>query len=138
MENTFRSFLDSYLESWRSSSLDEMKEAISKEYKAREVSDGFINDFGYEESIKGWEQGFNFAKDNNAQWELKEVAIIPLKEIENMAIISAYLVYNGKRMENSNLFMQTFRLDEQDNWKLIRSYIEAGLPQAKLNSYQFN
>ena len=138
MENTFRAFLDNYLESWRSSSLDEMKEAISKEYKAREVLDGYIHDFGYEESIKGWEQGFKFAKENNAQWDLKDVAIMPLKENENMVIISASLVCNGKRMETSNLFMQTFRLDEHDNWLLIRSYIEAGIPMSKLNSYQFN
>ena len=59
-ENSFRYFLDSYLDIWRNSSLADMKRIISKDYKAREISAGEVVDFGYEQSIAGWEQGFNF------------------------------------------------------------------------------
>ncbi|WP_245604645.1 hypothetical protein [Paucisalibacillus globulus] len=52
--NSFRNFLDSYLDVWRNSSLIDLKNIISKDYKAREISDGEIVDFGYEESITGW------------------------------------------------------------------------------------
>ena len=134
MESTFRHFFDNYIEIWRSSSLVEFKKLMSTEYKAREVSDGKIVDFGYEESILGWEQGFNFVIENNAEWELKEVTIIPLNDKENMAIISAALIINGKRLESSNLFMQTFKLVEENNWMLVRSYIEAGIPLSKMGN----
>lgn len=34
----------------------------SEDYKASEITGGKIIDFGYAESIEGWEQGFNFVK----------------------------------------------------------------------------
>ena len=138
MESTFRYFFDNYIENWRRSSLVEFKKVISKDYKAREVSDGSIVDFGYEESIVGWEQGFKFVKENNAEWDLKEVTIIPLNATENMAIISATLISNGKKSESTNLFMQTFKLVENNDWMLVRSYIEARSPLSKMSSPQFN
>lgn len=45
--NSFRKFLDSYLKVWRNSSLTDMKNIISKDYQAREITGGEIVDFGY-------------------------------------------------------------------------------------------
>jgi len=116
----------------------ELKDLISKDYKAREVTDGRIMDFGYEESLKGWEQGFNFVKENGASWEITEIAEMPLRDGETMMIISAAIILNDKRMETSNLFMQTFKMDDNNDWKLVRSYIETSIPMAKMDSMQFN
>lgn len=72
MEESFNRFLDQYLEAWITSSLAELKSMISQKYQAREITEGKIADFGYDESIRGWEQGFNFVKGNNAKWGLKK------------------------------------------------------------------
>jgi len=127
MDNSFSLFLDFYLEVWRTSSFSNLEKIIAQEYKAREITAGKIVDFGYEESMEGWEQGFHFAKVNNAQWKLKVVSILPLREHETMAIISATLAIDGKTLDTANLFFQTFKKFNDNNWKLVRSYIEAGV-----------
>lgn len=126
MEDSFNIFLEKYLNVWRNSSLPELKSVISHEYQAREIADGKISDFGYNESIRGWEQGFNFVRGNKASWELEVINRIKIREHEVMAVILARLVVEGKSMETCNLFFQTFTYDF--GWKLIRSYIEAGIP----------
>ncbi|MFG6117810.1 flavoprotein [Thalassobacillus sp. B23F22_16] len=139
MENSsFSKFLDSYLDVWKSSSLTDMKDIISKEYRAREISNNEIVDFGYEEAIAGWEQGFNFARLEGNEWDLNEVSIIPLREDEVMAILSATLIIDGNQLENVSLFFQTFKRNEANEWKLIRSYIEAGVPNVNIKEIQFN
>jgi hypothetical protein len=138
MDHSFRKFLDTYLGVWRSSSLTELRELISKDYKGREIRDGKIVDFGFEESVLGWEQGFNYVKENNAQWKLNEISIIPLRVDETMVIISATMVIKGNSLETSNLFLQTFKKVSSDGWKLIRSYIEAGIPNDNKSRMQFN
>lgn len=110
-----------------------LKDIISKDYEAREIAGGEIVDFGYEESIKGWAQGFNFAKESNAQWNLKEISILPLRVDEVMVILSATLYIQGNSLENVNLFFQTFKKNSMNDWKLVRSYIEAGIPSANIS-----
>ncbi|SIT89584.1 flavoprotein [Edaphobacillus lindanitolerans] len=136
--NSFRKFLESYLEAWSNSSLTDMKKMISKDYSAREISSGEIADFGYEESIAGWEQGFNVAREKENKWDLNEVSIVPLRENEVMAILSATLVTGGQNLENVSLFFQTFQRQEDEGWTLIRSYIETGVPGENINKIQFN
>lgn len=139
MENSsFRTFLNSYLDVWRNSSLTDLKDIISKDYEAREVSKGEIVDFGYEEAITGWEQGFNFVKQENNQWDLNEISVIPLRQNEVLVILSATIIIDGKSLENVSLFFQTFMKNENGAWKLIRSYIEAGVPSANVGKIQFN
>ncbi|MED4205716.1 flavoprotein [Neobacillus mesonae] len=133
MEADFRQFLDQFLEIWRNSSLPGMEKIISEDYQAREIADGKIIDFGYNESISGWKQGFNFVLENRAQWDLRELAILPINKHETMAIIFASLIINGKKTETGNLFFETFKTEDQKTWKLVRSYIEAGVTSALLD-----
>jgi hypothetical protein len=126
LETSFNKFHEHYLEIWKTSSFAELKEIISQEYQAREIAGGKVSDFGFEESIRGWEQGFKFVIENNAKWDLKELSRITLREHEVMSILSAQLVIDGKTLETGNLFFQTFSYDF--GWKLVRSYIEAGIP----------
>ena len=79
MDKSFSIFLNTYLDAWRNSSLVDLKELISKAYEAREITGGNIDDFGYDESLNGWEQGFNFAKESNAQWNIRVISILPLR-----------------------------------------------------------
>lgn len=54
-----------------------------------------------------------------------------------MAILSATLVIDGKKLDNVSLFFQTFKKQEKNDWKLIRSYIETGVPNENINKIQF-
>ena len=135
MDKSFSIFLNTYLDAWRNSSLVDLKELISPCYEAREITGGNIDDFGYDESLNGWEQGFNFAKENNAQWNIRVVSILPLRKDETMAILSATMVIQGESLKTANLFFQTFKKYNQGDWKLVRSYIEAGI---SLNDVFFN
>ena len=114
-----------------------MKHIISKDYQAREVTGGKIVDFGYEESIQGWDQGFQFVKENNAEWVLNEVSNIALRDDEYMVILSAGLRIKGEMLDTANLFFDTFKREDGGNWKMIRSYTEAGIPLAKLKEFTF-
>lgn len=137
MKNPFTKFLNTYLDAWRNSSLTDLKNFISQDYKAREVTGGEIDDFGYKESLLGWEQGFNFAREHNAEWKINVLATVPLRENETMVILSATLIIQEQSLETTNLFVQTFKKSE-DSWKLVRSYIEAGIPTVSTNKMLFN
>jgi hypothetical protein len=126
--DTFRPFLDTFIDAWKQSSIMSMEKFISNDYQAREITGGDIVDFGYEESINGWKQGFNFIKENRAQWEINEVSIITLRENEMLAILSATIIIKGKTLETANIFFDTFKKSVENEWQLIRSYIEAGVP----------
>lgn len=137
MDKTFRASLESFLESWRNSSLADLRQFISIDYKGREIASGEIVDFGYEESIKGWEQGFNYVLENNADWNVKEIAIIPIKVDENLVILSATINVNGISIGTSNLFFETFKKDKTNGiWKLVRSYVETGIINENLNKIE--
>lgn len=123
----FEQFLDRFIDIWQNSSLIEMKNVISRDYQAREIANGKMDDFGFVESISGWEQGFSFVQENDAEWDLHVHSIIPLRADEMMAIIFAALIIDEKKTTTGNLFFDTFKIDETGNWKLVRSYVEAGV-----------
>jgi hypothetical protein len=135
IDHTFRLFLENFLDAWKHSSIRELEKLISNDYQAREITGGEIVDFGYEESINGWRQGFAFVKDNRAQWEVNEISILPLRENEILATLSATIIIEGKAMETVNLFFNTFKKLEGSDWKLVRSYIEAGVPVKNVKNY---
>ncbi|MBW3112586.1 MULTISPECIES: nuclear transport factor 2 family protein [Bacillaceae] len=125
-DQTVRETLDAFLQAWENSSLIELESFISTNYQAREVRDGDIAEFGYEGSIEGWKQGFEYVKGSQGEWEIHEVGVIPMKDHEFMAVLYATIKINGKPMETGNLFFDTFKKVE-DGWKLVRSYIETGV-----------
>ncbi|MHC0036920.1 flavoprotein [Pseudoneobacillus sp. C159] len=135
MAKSFRNFLDSYLEIWRMSSIDQLREIISRDYQAREIRNGEIEDFGYEESIQGWEQGFTFVRENDAQWILNEHSVVPLRSDECLVILSATMTIDGKDLDTSHLFFQTFTKSADDRWQLVRSYIETGVANENIKNF---
>ncbi|WP_010283820.1 hypothetical protein [Bacillus timonensis] len=137
MEQSFRIFLDRFMKAWESSSLNEIQEILSIDYQAREIASNEIVDFGYEESIQGWEQGFKFVKENHAQWRLSELGTICLRNNEVMAVLTAMIVIDGKPLATSNLFFDTFKKSADGEWKLVRSYIETGVPNNNLDGLPF-
>jgi len=128
MAHQFRTYLDDFLEAWYTSNLSELSEFLCKDYQAREIAENQIIDFGYEQSIQGWEEGFRFVKENNHQWLLEEVSITPLRHDEQLVVISATIIVQGKPLDTANLFFNTFKKVEKNDWKLVRSYIETGIP----------
>ncbi|MGE7918302.1 flavoprotein [Viridibacillus sp. NPDC093762] len=137
MPQTFRQFLDSYLEIWRTSSFEEMKALISIDYQAREITQNGILDYGYCESLEGWTQGFNFVKNKEAKWDIREIGIVSLGKDECMAILSGTILLDGQSPLPANLFFETFRF-ENNGWKQVRSYTETGVPVEHLNGLSIN
>lgn len=133
MDRSFRTFLDQFLEAWRNSSITQLQAFLSTDYQAREVTHSAIDDFGYEESIRGWVEGFQYVQENNATWHLEERAALPLNLKEIMVILSAKIIIAGEPLSSGNLFFETFQLTDENEWKLVRSYIEAGVPLGYLN-----
>lgn len=132
---SFEEFLDEFLESWSGSNIDGVKYKISDSYQAREItSQSEIYDFGYTESVQGWEQAFSTFKKDGTQWLLKKVSVTPLRRNEVLAVIWASISTDGKRSETGNLFFNTFRKGVQGDWKLVRSYIEAGVPKETITN----
>ena len=124
--------------SWRNSSITDFEKMISKEFKGREITPvGQLVDFGYEESIKGWEQGFHFVRENQAEWILNVLSTVALRKDEVLVVISASMEIKGKSSDTSNLFFQTFKRDDEDTWQLVRSYIEAGISNAVLTTFRW-
>lgn len=123
---SFRAALDAFLRAWENSSLIELEAFISVDYQAREVRGGDIGAFGYEESVEGWKQGFAYVKEQQSEWEIREVSVIRLKEDEMMAILFATIVLDEGPMDTGNMFFNTFKKREE-RWKLVRSYIETGV-----------
>ncbi|WLR58788.1 flavoprotein [Guptibacillus hwajinpoensis] len=133
----FEEFLDDFLSSWRNCSLDEIKYKISDTYQAREISSQSERyDFGYEESIQGWDQAFSAFQKDGTKWVLKKLAVTPLRRNEMLAIIFASIEVDGKQSETGSVFFDTFRKGVQGNWKLVRSYIEAGIPIEHISTFQ--
>ncbi|TMW71458.1 flavoprotein [Alteribacter natronophilus] len=138
MDQSFREFADHYYEVWRSSSIDSLRNIIAEDYQGREINGGKPVDFGFGESVSGWEQGFTFVKENNAKWVLEEIATFTLRTDEVMMVVSATMDIGGKRMDTGNVLFQTFKKDGTDEWKLVRSYIEAGIPAENLGKVHFS
>ncbi|WP_053365336.1 hypothetical protein [Bacillus sp. FJAT-27245] len=135
MEHSFRTFLDAYLDAWRASSIPKFENMLSLDYQAREITGGEIVDFGYDESIEGWRQGFDFALKNQAQWVITEHSVFPLRDNEHLVVLSASMLLGGVALDSGHLFFQTFRKFGDGNWRLARSYIEAGIPYEHLASF---
>ncbi|MBD7963962.1 flavoprotein [Fictibacillus norfolkensis] len=135
MRETFDQFYKEYIKSWRNFSIKGIEDVISSKYTAREIRGKDVYDFGYEESIDGWNHAFKELGEKRAVWILKEDVILPLKDDEVMAILWASLIVNDKPIETASLFFQTFSW-ENDSWKLVRSYIEAGLSIEKMLSIE--
>lgn len=137
LSKTFRQFFDYYQEIWKICNFDGMKALISKDYQAREITKNVCDDFGYEESLKGWREGFSFVQHNHGQWDLFEIGVIPLGKDEYMGILAASIVIGGKSLQNANLFFETFTYQDEE-WKRVRSYIETGIPAEQLKEYRLN
>ncbi|WP_409290297.1 flavoprotein [Peribacillus sp. SCS-37] len=136
MDKSFRNFLDTYLASWRSSNLADLAGIIAEDYQAREIRNGEIVDFGYGESLSGWEQGFKYVLDHNGHWQIAEISTVTLRERERLVIFCVTLVIDGKAIGTGSLFFQTFKQDYMNTWKLIRSYIETGIPAQYVKEIQ--
>lgn len=92
------------------------------------------DDFGYEEALKGWREGFSFVQRNHGQWAVHEIGVIPLGKGDYLGILTASIMIDGKRLQNANVFFETFTYQDE-KWKRVRSYIETGIPAEQLNEY---
>ncbi|MBM7095426.1 flavoprotein [Bacillus sp. H-16] len=129
MEESLKSSIERFVSAWQQSSLEELSHFISSEYQGREMTGGKLVDFEYEECLEGWRQGFQFVSENKATWDVRVLHSVAIRQNEAIVTITASLVIAGEYFKGANLFYETFKKDPSDgDWKIVRSYIEAGLP----------
>ncbi|WP_175074942.1 hypothetical protein [Terribacillus sp. AE2B 122] len=122
----FHSFINRYLSKWKAADLIFMEIVIDETFQGIEVRDGVTSTHGKEASVAGWKQAFEYFKDKEMEWILTPITILPLNSKEVMAIVRATMTLEGKLINTSNLFFQTFRR-KNGEWKLIRTYEETGV-----------
>lgn len=122
----FTTFLNRYLSKWKAAELEFMEKVIDETFQGIQNRDGIISTHGKETSVTEWSQAFNYFKDKDMEWILSPISILPLNGKENMAIIRATMTLEGKLIDTSNLFFQTFTW-KSGEWKLIRTYEETGV-----------
>ncbi|MFP7254703.1 hypothetical protein SFC02_10410 [Terribacillus goriensis] len=125
MEN-FHTFLNRYLSNWKAANLDFMENTIDDAFQGIEIREGITSTHKKEASVTGWSNAFNYFEDKDMEWILSPISILPLNENEMMAIIRATMTLEGKLIDTSNLFFQTFS-SKNGEWKLIRTYEETGV-----------
>ncbi|PAD20731.1 flavoprotein [Terribacillus saccharophilus] len=126
----FPTFLNRYLSKWKATELEFMEKVIDDAFQGIEVREGITSTHGKEASVTGWSQAFIYFKDKDMEWILYPISILPLNENEFMAIIRATMTLEGKLIDTSNLFFQTFTC-KNGEWKLIRTYEETGVSNSE-------
>ncbi|RWZ52211.1 flavoprotein [Halobacillus fulvus] len=122
----FLSFFEEFKERAGNHDLDYLKTTISEGFQAREVRQGEAVDYGYTESVQGWKEAFEHFENFETTWTYTDHSITQTKDNEWMAAFWVSLTIDGEQMPTSNLFFDTFK-KEAEGWKLVRSYIEAGV-----------
>ncbi|MCA0972460.1 flavoprotein [Halobacillus litoralis] len=123
---SFYTFFETFKERARKHDLGFLKEVIAEEFIAREIRDGEHMDYGREESVEGWRQAFEHFEGQDMNWIYTNHSVTQTKADEWMAVFWVSVVIAGEPLPASNLFFDTFRY-EDETWKLVRSYIEAGV-----------
>ncbi|MFT9817299.1 hypothetical protein [Lysinibacillus sp. NPDC056185] len=121
----FQSFFNRFQKVWNGCNADEMNALISPDIEVRWVGPGTdISDWGYEEACNGWIEAFNLYEGHDPKWHFKELHITPASENEVIATFWVTFEMDGKFIDVVKLFVQRFRKEQNDEWKLIREYCE--------------
>ncbi|WP_226585537.1 hypothetical protein [Halobacillus litoralis] len=122
----FKTFFEQFKERAGRQDLNYLKETISEDLQAREIRNGEVVDYHFEDSISGWKQAFDYFAEKDMEWIYTDHSFIQLCDDEWLAAFWVSIYLEGKLLESSNLFFNSYRY-ENDHWKLIRTYIEAGV-----------
>ena len=121
----FQRFFIRYQEIWNSCIVEEMNALISKDIAVRWVGPGAsISDWRYEETSDGWVQAYKHYEGHDPKWHFKVLHITPASENEVIATFWVTFEMDGESIDVVKLFVQRFRKEQNDEWKLIREYCE--------------
>lgn len=125
----FQSFFKQYQQAWNGGDAKKLVGLFSKDLQVREAHAGNdISDWGYEQSLSGWQQAFDAYGSQGPKWHFHEVTVNQVSDDEVMAVFWVTFELNGKLTSGANFFVETFRR-EIEGWRLYRSYSEAGIPK---------
>ncbi|WP_163528187.1 hypothetical protein [Halobacillus ihumii] len=105
--------------------LSYLKRVTSKNLIAREVREGEVTDYSYQESIAGWKQAFDHFADMEMEWKYTDHSLTKLKEDEWLASFYLSPIIEGEEAA-PHLYFNIFKL-MNNQWQLVRSYIETGV-----------
>ncbi|MBM7579591.1 hypothetical protein [Jeotgalibacillus terrae] len=118
--------IEAFIEAWKDSSITRLTDLIHPQYQAREIRNGQAEDFGYEESVKGWSDAFQSISSGMNEWVIEERARFQLNHNEMTVVIWVTVKSDDDQQSNGSLFFETFR-EEEGQTMLVRSYIETGV-----------
>ncbi len=122
----FETFFAKYQEVWNECNTDKMVNLLSPELAIRWTGPGtLVSDWGYEETKMGWAQAYEQYKGRNPKWHFDQIHITPANDEEVIAMFWVTFEIDGKFADVVKLFVQRFRKNENNEWKLIREYCES-------------
>ncbi|MFJ8526929.1 hypothetical protein [Bacillus sp. NPDC094106] len=121
----FQKFFIRYQKVWNGCNARDMNAFMSTDIAVRWVGPGpSISDWGYEETSNGWVQAYKHYEGHDPKWHFKELHITPASENEVIATFWVTFEMDGEFIDVVKLFVQRFRKEQNDEWKLIREYCE--------------
>jgi hypothetical protein len=122
----FKSFLVNYRKAWNSLDVRELGQYFSENLQVRWAQpEGGVNDWGYQSSLKGWEQAYKQYEGKNVKWYFEEILTEINKVQEGVAVFWVTFEMDGQLTDNRLLFLETFQ-EEQGLWKKVREVVENG------------
>ncbi|MDQ0208617.1 DUF4440 domain-containing protein [Alkalicoccobacillus murimartini] len=122
----FETFFSKYQEVWNECNAEKMIKLLSPELAIRWTGPGTaVSDWGYEESKIGWAQAYEQYKGHKPKWHFNQLHITPANDKEVIAMFWLTFEMDGKVADVVKLFVQRFRKEGNDDWKLIREYCES-------------
>ncbi|MDZ5713289.1 hypothetical protein [Jeotgalibacillus haloalkalitolerans] len=118
--------IEAFIEAWKDSSISRLTDFIHPQYQAREIRNGQAEDFGYEESVKGWSDAFQSLSSGINEWIIEERARYKLNNTETTVVLWVTVKTEADTQLSGSLFFETFR-EKDGQIKLVRSYIETGV-----------
>ncbi|WP_079525347.1 hypothetical protein [Halobacillus hunanensis] len=73
-----------------------LRKVISRDLEAREIRDGEVTDYSYQESIEGWKQASDHFADMDMEWKYTDHSITKLKDDEWLASFYLSPVIEGE------------------------------------------
>ncbi|WP_042472925.1 YybH family protein [Bacillus ndiopicus] len=126
----FRRFFIHFQETWNSCNANNMTALLSEDLTVRWGGpETTISDWGYEEACEGWKEAYKQYEGHYPKWYFQELHITPASENEVIATFWVTFEMDGTLKEVVKLFVQRFRKEQNNEWKLIREYCESLSPE---------
>jgi len=121
----FEKFFIHYQEVWNGCNAEQISAFMSEDIVIGWGGPGHhIDDWGYEQAKIGWQQAYQQYEGHHPKWHFTVLHLTPATDNEVIATFWVTFETDGKLLDVVKLFVQRFRKEQNQDWKLIREYCE--------------